>query len=45
VKLASVMAAKGLSAQVHVRHFHKWAATSQKWLFKMQARSNDKSTR
>ncbi len=24
VKLASVMAAKGLSAQVHVRHFHKW---------------------
>ena len=24
VKLASVMAAKGLSAQVHARHFHKW---------------------
>jgi hypothetical protein len=24
VKLASVMAAKGLSAQVHTRHFHKW---------------------
>jgi hypothetical protein len=24
VKLASVMEAKGLSAQVHARHFHKW---------------------
>jgi hypothetical protein len=24
VKLASVMAAKGLSAQVHAKHFHKW---------------------
>ena len=24
VKLASVMQAKGLSAHVHVRHFHKW---------------------
>ena len=24
VKLASVIAAKGLSAKVHVRHFHKW---------------------
>jgi hypothetical protein len=24
VKLASLMAAKGLSEQVHVRHFHKW---------------------
>jgi hypothetical protein len=24
VKLASMMAAKGLSEQVHVRHFHKW---------------------
>jgi hypothetical protein len=24
VKLASVMAAKGLSDRVHVRHFHKW---------------------
>jgi Nuclease-related domain/UvrD-like helicase C-terminal domain/AAA domain len=24
VKLASVMAAKGLGAKVHVRHFHKW---------------------
>jgi hypothetical protein len=24
VKLASIMGSKGLSAQVHVRHFHKW---------------------
>jgi hypothetical protein len=24
VKLASIMEAKGLSAQVHARHFHKW---------------------
>jgi hypothetical protein len=30
VKLASVMAAKGLSAQVHAKHFHNWCRDQPK---------------